>query len=1314
MKISNYIFGRIIDCYSYVDKIKEHLEFNRIKKHFEDAHVLDKFLNNYKSKIEYYRGKIKKNVHSMLRKDYICFDKNVDEDLFFVNRYVYYDIKNEDYIMICRKRLKRNFIKKKKSDCIGKEKEYIENKYIYDYCYKSLDELRKGKYISSYKSEVVVIFPSYFFIKDFKILRDSIFSFIIERNDNPLNFCYIFKGTFLIYDIYIKEKITKNNNIPCIFKNICNEQFVLENQLKKKKRRNKKLTNIKLNNNIHLNVEENKISHYNKICNNDMYNNYFINNNKRNNIFGSSNFIFPIINRCIFLKGGISNVEFLNFSKKDIFFLTTHIDKKYRCNQLFLNGPKCFKKLIYEEKGEEYFLNLYKSKDEKKTFLLSGSHLHNKLFLLNVQKIFSKKNIIKNNYIRKQGKQRKNIIIDMVKLISCRLRGKCFLENFYEHIVLICQGERNHVDIFSISTKDINYLIKRMSNKKYNNGKYVNNKKYLKDEKKKNPLCLDEYDNNIYNNNIYDNNIYDNNIYNNNIYNNNIYNNNIYNNNIYNNNYYNKFHFWYTKYRINIRKIEIPIDSKIKKLATLKNCNLQDFDMTKYGLVLYLYKYFLTPFLCIIDLKNIYIKTRKKRVDVVINNIVHCTNDNNNNNNNKIYNANNLRKIIKIVYLPIKKGSMSCGINNNFYNPFISFDICNTFINNIKLRLHLKKGILCLSKNINNIEGNDFVSSSSTLFESTYFKYDKELQKIYELHKNFCIKDVFLKTPDSKKIAVTLVYKRKNNYHICYDNRKHITSTNTCGMSNINDYIKSIFDKSDNNYEKGSKNKKNMEITNFFDYIINEETKINIHNNKNMFYANNKTFCDNHNVGCDNHNAGCDNHNAGCDNHNVGCDNHNVGCDNNFVGCDNNFVDDIYSDKCDNISNDFTIIFDYNLLSQINMDTFKLLNFELDEKNNLLLPEFIYPSKTIIHVYPFYNEMNLCTYNDEYYFYLLNNFVISYFHLRGSGGLLYHNDEESVRRKFIDKTKEKKKILDDFIQCINFLKYKNISDTEKISLYLYSNCGMIGGYILNHIYKIVKNIIFVNPLLDIFNNLTDCKNPHVPSEYLEFGSMNINDYYIKRNIHKSINNNSNNKIHCVYNKHHKGYRNTGVTCKTKYIKGRYLKGTYKIVRNNNNNNNKKYGIPYYLYTMCPYYNIPPNYKEHFCNNSYNILKEVFSLNKNNTNIFFKNNILLYLNKYDIICSNYNSIKYFTKYLHHKDLTINYYYYDHHHDQLNNDNGRHNKLNFINFKNNNEQNENNNENFYISFSDKGGHSGCDSSSGYLNNMLDKIFLHFFIN
>ncbi|KYO00683.1 hypothetical protein PGSY75_0808000 [Plasmodium gaboni] len=1277
MKISNYIFGRIIDSYSYVDKIKEHLEFNRIRKHFQDANILDKFLNNYKRKIEYYREKIKTNVLSILRKNYISFDNNVDDDLIFVNRYVYYEIKNEECIMICRKRLKRNFFKKNREYNIGKKKEYIENKYIYDYCYNSLDELKKDKYISTYKSEIVVIFPSYFYIKHFKILRDYIFSFIIERNDKPLNFCYMFKGTLPIYDMNIKQKIDKKN-IPYILKNISNEQLENKWNKKKKRRSNKKFTNIELNNDIHLDVDQNKNIHNNihknihKNIHNNIHKNIhknICNNNKRNNIFRYSNFIVPIINKCIFIKEGISNVEFLNISMKDIFFFTTHINKKYRCNQLFLNGPKCFKKLIYEEKEEEYFLNLYKSKDEKKIFLLSGSHFHNKLFLLNLSKIYSKKIIIKNNYLIKQ---RKHVIIDMIKLISCRLRGKCFLENFYEHIIIICQGERNHVDIFFICIKDINYLIKRVNRKKYNNN----------EKKKKNiyHTYLDTYDNNMYN----------------------------------------KLHFCHMKYKIKIRKFEIPIDSKIKKLATLKNCNLQDFDMTKYGLVIYLYKYFLTPFICILYLKNIYINTCKKTSGVLINN----------NNNNNYYNYNNnyyyhLMKMMKIIYLPIKKGSMSCSINNNFYSPFISFDICNTFINNIKLQLNLKKGFLCLSKNINKIEHkDDLVCRSSKLFESIYFKYDKEMEQIFELHKNFCIKDIFLKTTDNKKIAITLVYKSKDNDHICYDNYNNIRSTTTSGMNNINDCIKRIFDNNNNYYyyEKGDKNKKDIEITNFFDYIINEEKKINIDNNK-MWYDNNNNNNNNNNIYYDNNN----NNNICYDNNN-----NNICYDNNNNICyDNNFVDDLYSHKYNYLFNDFPIIFHYNLLSQMNMETYKIYNIESkEEKNHMLLPHFIYPSKTIIHVYPFYNEMNLSTYNDEYYFYLLNNFVISYFHLRDSGGLLYDNNEQGERKKFIYKTKEKKKIINDFMHCINFLKYKNISNTEKISLYVYSNCGMIGGYILGHKYKILKNIIFFNPLLDIFNNLTDCNNPHVPSEYLEFGSMNINDYNLKKNIHIKINNNSDNKINGGYNKKHKRYRKNNIRRNTKYSKERYLKGIHKNVRNDNNKKKKyiyiyKYIPYYYLYTMCPYYNISPNYKEHYCNNINNInniSKEVISFNNKNTNMFFKNNILLYLNKNDIICSNYNSIKYFIKYINHKNLTINYYYYyyDHHYD----DNGENNldethkehhnnKVNFINFKNNNE-NEKEKQNFYISFSNKGGHSGYDSSSAYLNTMLDKIYLHFFIN
>ncbi|EAA20703.1 hypothetical protein, partial [Plasmodium yoelii yoelii] len=169
----------------------------------------------------------------------------------------------------------------------------------------------------------------------------------------------------------------------------------------------------------------------------------------------------------------------------------------------------------------------------------------------------------------------------------------------------------------------------------------------------------------------------------------------------------------------------------------------------------------------------------------------------------------------------------------------------------------------------------------------------------------------------------------------------------------------------------------------------------------------------------------------------------------------------------------------------------KLCLFSNLGKNDL--PLFINPSKTIINAYPFYGELNICNYTDEYYFYLLNNFVIAYFHLTGSGGF------NKKVEKFKGKGYLKIKALEDLTNCINFLKYKNISNTNNMYMYFYSNSGLLGGYILNNIKKIVKNIIFVNPMLDLFNNLTDMNNNFVKSELLEFGKFKINEFLLKKN-----------------------------------------------------------------------------------------------------------------------------------------------------------------------------------------------------------------------
>ncbi|VTZ69705.1 conserved Plasmodium protein, unknown function [Plasmodium chabaudi chabaudi] len=1181
MKFRNYIFGRITDSYHNVEKIKNIFEFGKSTKLVKDLDLIKKAVNSYKIKIEQNSDTIKNDVHTFLRNNYISFKNNVEEELIFINNYLYFEINTDKYIMICRKKIKRKF------------------KTNLNYFYqnnKSIDNLKKEKFISNLNSEIVGIFPSNFSIKFLKIYRNSLFTFIVEQSGYPLNLCYSYKGTIRINDTHLY-----NIDPNYALKDICNE-CVVENNLKRKQNiyYSKNLSEIINKDNLRkykISTKNSKDDHQvrgensfdndpidkfiqNNI-NDDCINDDWINDKAYNQYEKSKEGLYrpalPIIQYCNYLKHGIQNVEYIKLKNK-INFLTSEMNETYRCSKLFLNFSFFDKILIYEEKSKEYFLNLYKSKDQKIIFLLSGSHLHNKLFLINAEG---------------NNKKNKNCYINLIHMNSKILQGKCFLEHFFNNIIFILKGKNNTTHIFYMSCQELNHLIQKKKNKTPNVGKIKNRKKighlskdglYIHEEKSK--VCrLPLYD-------IYSD------------------------------------------------KIEINIDKYIKKLVTLDDCIIQDFDMTRYGLALCLYRNFLKPFVFLIYLfrKNVesYNATSYFKDEI---------NKEHKQKKEKMKSNNNRKEIlipkIKMIYLPIEKGNIQSGMNNNFYNNFLNIHISNTFINNIRLVINLRQCILALPKNIH--KNREHINSYFKA-KNNSFMYDMELEQIFQKKKNFAIKDIFINSSGDKQIPITLIYKIKDNDNIFF-----------------------------------CENKKEEDYTTFFE-SINE----NVTNQK-------------------------------------------EDCHNKYEKCKN-------EKKQKKKLNSFCSPF---------MEKFDLPNLC---KNDL--PLFISPSKTIINAYPFYGELNICNYTDEYYFYLLNNFVIAYFHLTGSGGFNKKVD------KFKGKAYLKIKALNDLTNCINFLKYKNISNTNNMYMYFYSNSGLLGGYILNNVKKIIKNIIFVNPMLDLFNNLTDINNNFVSSELLEFGKFKVNNFLLKNKqnvdpdsltvLHtkngyphprlkikkiketiqlKTFGKKSGRMWHTLGRDPHFYYNNTKSLRKKVKLnldksKRRYTKYYWK---NNVFKNNL-----FMLYYICPYNNITAKHSEIYTNKE-NIKMEFKKYGdiKNDENL--KNNIILHINNYDIICPNYNSIKFFLKYINYKNIEIKHYYY------MNIQNYKYvqneSKINFLNYSNyeylQEQRNRNKDKdlldinynqfnNFYVSISKTGGHSGFTDYISHTKKLMEKIYFIIFSN
>ncbi|KEG03543.1 conserved Plasmodium protein, unknown function [Plasmodium vinckei vinckei] len=1171
MKFRNYIFGRITDSYHNVEKIKNIFEFGKSTKSVKDLDLIKKAVNSYKIKIEQNSDTIKNDVHKFLRNNYISFKNNVEEELIFINNYLYFEINTDKYIMICRKKIKRRF------------------KTNLNYFYqnnKSINDLKKDKFISNLNSEIVGIFPSNFSIKFLKIYTNSLFTFIVEQSDYPLNLCYSYKGT-----IYINDTHLYNIDPNYALKDISNECVVGNNLKRKKYIYYSKNQNEIINKNCLRKYKiwiKNRKDDY-QVRGGNCFDNDLIDKFRKNNINidhindktynqyekgeeGLHKPALPMIQYCNYLKHGIQNVEYIKLKNK-INFLSTEMNEKYRCSKLFLNFSFFDKILIYEEKNEEYFLNLYKSKDQKIIFLLSGSHLHNKLFLVNVEG---------------NNKKSLNCFINLIQMNSKILHGKCFLEHFFNHIIFILKGRNNTTHIFYMSCKELNHLIQKKNVEKIKKLKKIGHISkdglYINEEKSK--VCR------------------------------------------------------LPLYNIYSEKIEINIDKYIKKLVTLDDCIIQDFDMTRYGLALYLYRNFLKPFVLIIYLfrKNVesYNATNHFKDEI---------NKEHKQKKEKMKQNKNRKEILipktKMIYLPIEKGNIQSGMNNNFYNNFLNIHISNTFINNIRLVINLRQCILALPKNIHK---NRYHSNSYFKATNNSFVYDIELEQIFQKKKKFAIKDIFINSSGGELIPITLIYKIKDNDNIFF-----------CENKKEEDYT-TFFEKINENYSNKKDNYHNK--VNKFEKFKNEKFE-NEKKKKKLYLA------------------------------------------------------------CPSF-----------------MDKFDLPNLY---KNDL--PLFISPSKTIINAYPFYGELNICNYTDEYYFYLLNNFVIVYFHLTGSGGF------NKKMNKFKGKAHLKIKALNDLTDCINFLKYKNISNTNNMYMYFYSNSGLLGGYILNNVKKIIKNIIFINPMLDLFNNLTDINNNFVNSELLEFGKFKVNKFFLKNK--ENIDQDSLKVLHTkkIYPHHRLKIEGDNETTPIKHVNKLHTLGWHpyfyykngkslrKKIKLNISKSKRRYTKYYWknnlfqnnlfmLYYICPYNNITAKYTEIYTNKE-NIkmeFKKCVDI-KNNENI--KNNIILHINNYDIICPNYNSIKFFLKYINYKNVEIKHYYYM----DIQNYKYVQNKINFLNYSNYEylqeqrnrnkdkdllDQNYNQPNNFYVSISKTGGHSGFTDYISHTKKLMEKIYFIIFSN
>ncbi|EUD66619.1 hypothetical protein C922_02940 [Plasmodium inui San Antonio 1] len=1121
MKIRNYIFGRVTDPYSYLEKIKGLLELPSGKNtnKWKVPNFVQNCVRRYDEEVAKKSYRIKYDVHASLREDFLPSEGNTNEELLFHNRYLYFEYNTDKNLLVCRKKIKRR----------------SRTNNSFHHVNKSLDDLKREGYVSRDTSEIVAVLPTNCLIKSFCTKGNRFFAFVVERSDCYLNWGYVFRGSRLVRDAKLDHLACgavsregpspRENGRRCPFRGRPPEGGPSRSVQRGAVQR-RSVKRIPRNGAHHFadhsNCPRSCLPYHHLLYQREGVQNIAFLQRRRSTDLSPSHF-------------SAAHFSPAHFFPPD--FLTTELDEKHRCSGLFLNTCSCTpprKKLLLFEADEKNFLNIYLSKDMKRIFLLSGNHHTNDLFL-----------------IQCKDKSRKGTLhyeLRLIKLVGkALLRGKYFLEHFRHHVILIGKGD-DRTEVYALDC-DALHLHPGQLGRVKNRGK----------EKISFPT-----------------------------------------------------------HSVHITKEEVPINGCLRRMITLQNCTLHDFDMTKYGLVLYTYRYFLKPIICLLYL---FVKQRGG--------IAHWKE------NTK---ENRLVAKMKILSVPITKGSIECGLNNLFQSHLISVYICNPFVSRTQVVVDLRRGVVALPRNVqrgeeadkgekqhnwkkqhnskkekNSKKENNSKQEKNPTKEKnrtrenpngSFFRaknrilYDLQLEDIFAKNKEYKIKDIFIRTQEGTELPLTLIYRHTNNANLCDIQKEPYKSFSKHVEEEYNSFT--------------------VTATSFGNLCVH-------------FFHSPRWSLD--------------------------------------------------------------------------------IGVQVDEP----LPLFIKPSRTIINVYPFYRQLNICSYSDESHFYILNNFIVVYFHLTGSGGLQCGKRNTLYRSATLDKFRT----IRDLTDSINCLKHLNVSETESMSIYLHSNSGLLGGYLLNGQRKFLQNIILINPMMDFFNNLTDEKKPHVHSERLEFGCIDPEACLLRRGgatltTGRRKRGRGGNPQRKGGGTPPQGRHNKSIGGRNRiWTSQRSMSGTFVPPQQSGTCQSKPHiGIRrqcqknlLLLHALCPYNNIQPTCSEVFSppDQSDQSIPFKLSVTTHRDNLF-TSAVLLYLNKYDIICPNVNSVKYFLKYTHYQRVHVRFGYCSFGSDYVGG------SVNFLNFHSVDRTGEGQKKPLYISFSEQGGHGGVADYDSLLRRTLGRMHFH----
>ncbi|VUZ93140.1 conserved Plasmodium protein, unknown function [Plasmodium vivax] len=655
-----------------------------------------------------------------------------------------------------------------------------------------------------------------------------------------------------------------------------------------------------------------------------------------------------------------------------------------------------------------------------------------------------------------------------------------------------------------------------------------------------------------------------------------------------------------------VTREEVPIDGRLRRMVALQNCTLHDFDMTRYGLVLYAYRYFLKPLLCLL-----YLFSKRGRhhgrgeVDSSSPNIASTPST-----ASTPAKESRLVAKMKILSVPIAKGSLQGGLNSRFQSHLISVYICNPFVSSTRVVVDLRRGAVALPRNVQggqpprggnekkeeNEENEEYpqnVANPQNMTKLTkmtnpqsdpFFRaknnlrYDRELEGIFAKNKNYQIRDLFIPTQEGGELPVTLIYRRRRNGNLYHNEKDHY---------------------------KG-----------FSKHVEEESASFTVSATS-------------------------------------------------------------WGDLCVHFSSPPRWSLDVGV--------------QVEEH----LPLFIKPSKTIINVYPFYRQLNICSYSDEFHFLLLSNFILVYFHLTGSGGL-----QEGIRSPlYRDTACNKLRTIRDLTDSINCLKHLNVSETDSMTIHLHSNSGLLGGFLLNGQRKFLQNVILVNPMMDHFNNLTEETNAHVHSERLEFGRIDPAAFLLRGGRAAPPTGLSQRGGGTSHQSGETPQQRGGTPPGGKHRQPRVGKRRRFVPLPRRGACQTNLLL---LRALCPYSNVDPSCSEVFSPTKQPNQRIPFTLSVTpQRDNLFASAVLLYLNKYDVICKNANAVKYFLKYLHYERVHVRFCYYSFGFDSVG---GR---VNFLNFHSGEPPGEGQKQPLYISFSDRGGHGGLADYDSLLRRTLGRI-------